>query len=425
MCTRLLKCSILVFLLEGSSKIFCQDDFWQKSSGLLGGPIYSLAINSRGHVFAGTNGNKVFRSTDKGRTWVQLGVGLTNPVVLSIAVSKTDDSNEHLLAGTSGIFRSTDGGDHWTELNTGLSNATVFSLCITPRKDIFAGTAGAGIFRSTDNGLTWRQSSTPFVNTTVHALAASRDDDVFAGTGRGVFKSTDRGEAWTLIARGVTPTDVRALAINSHGHVLAGTPGGGVYRSTDKGESWSQVEDGLTNLDVRALAINRKGDIFAGTNGSGVFVSTNNGGRWTPVSSGMMGKERIWALAINSSGYVYAASLGGTVFRSVRSTTEEEEEPGFPSSYILWQNYPNPFNSGTTIEFSLPYTSEVTLKIYNTLGQHIETLVEAILTTGKHSTRWQPNGFASAAYFYRLEARATDSENVFPYNETKKLLLSK
>jgi len=89
---------------------------WQPTSG----PVKCLAINSSGHIFAGTAG------------------GINALRVLG-----------------DGVFRSTDNGDSWTQVNTGLTNESVGCLAINSSGHIFAGTYGGGIFRSTDNGGTW------------------------------------------------------------------------------------------------------------------------------------------------------------------------------------------------------------------------------------------------------------------------------
>jgi len=59
-----------------------------------------------------------------------------------------------------------------------------------------------------------------------------------------------------------------------------------------------------------------------------------------------------------------------------------------PEAFALEQNYPNPFNPTTTIEFSLPYTEFVTLKICNILGEEVATLVKEKQTAGEKSAVW-------------------------------------
>jgi S-formylglutathione hydrolase FrmB len=74
------------------------------------------------------------------------------------------------------------------------------------------------------------------------------------------------------------------------------------------------------------------------------------------------------------------------------------------SSFMLYQNYPNPFNPSTSIAFALPKSGFVTLKIYNTLGEEVATLVSEKLPAGKHQRVWEAKGLASGVYVYRLEA---------------------
>jgi flagellar hook assembly protein FlgD len=80
-----------------------------------------------------------------------------------------------------------------------------------------------------------------------------------------------------------------------------------------------------------------------------------------------------------------------------------------PNSYTLLQNYPNPFNPSTTLSFRMPEAAQVTLTIYNVLGQPVRTVFSGELPAGTHSMVWDgqlDNGAVaqSGIYFYRLQA---------------------
>ena len=97
---------------------------------------------------------------------------------------------------------------------------------------------------------------------------------------------------------------------------------------------WQQT-NGPYGGDVNALAINSSGYIFAGTDSRGVFLSTNNGTSWTQENNGLTNSD-IVSLAINSSGYIFAGTDGGGVYLSTNNGTSwTQENNGLTNSYIL------------------------------------------------------------------------------------------
>ncbi|OPX32160.1 hypothetical protein B1H10_07855 [candidate division KSB1 bacterium 4484_188] len=80
-----------------------------------------------------------------------------------------------------------------------------------------------------------------------------------------------------------------------------------------------------------------------------------------------------------------------------------------PNTFRLFDNFPNPFNPTTLIRFQVPGTSHVQLKIYNSLGQEVRTLVNRNQAAGTQSVVWDGrnnagNSVASGIYYYRLQA---------------------
>ena len=91
--------------------------------------------------------------------------------------------------------------------------------------------------------------------------------------------------------------------------------------------------------------------------------------------------------------------------------------PGLPKRFALEQNYPNPFNPTTTIRYELPTACNVTLRVYNLLGQDVVTLVDEFQSAGFKSVRFSGSGLATGIYIYTLHAGS--------FVAAKKLLLLK
>jgi len=83
---------------------------------------------------------------------------------------------------------------------------------------------------------------------------------------------------------------------------------------------------------------------------------------------------------------------------------EEPENSVFPRQFALLQNYPNPFNLSTIFEYHLPQDCEVTLEVFNLLGQRVAVLVNARQTAGHKAVGWDGGSLASGTYFYQLRA---------------------
>jgi photosystem II stability/assembly factor-like uncharacterized protein len=379
------------------------------------GSILSLASKSDGTLFAATLGNYVFRTTNAGNSWTQLINGLTNNLNIAVAVN----SKGYVFIGTdsSGIFRSTDNGQTWTNTGNGLGNNThVFAFAVNSTRRILAGcnpasNSAGGVYASTNDGSQW----TPLTATTgnVYSLSLASAGKILAGTGDGkVYVSTDTGATWTNSK--LTNTTVRSLAISPEGNIFAGTDyPGGLYRSTDNGSTWTNV--GFANVSVTSILI-KPAVAFLGTYGQGIYRSTNNGVSWAEVNDGLK-DYNVLSLALDSAGYLYAGTPSSGIFRSNQAliTSVQEIASEVPGRFLLRQNYPNPFNPATTIEFSIPHSDLVTLKVFGLLGEEVATLVNKMLSAGTHRARWDATGVPSGVYFYRLQAS--------DFTETKKLIL--
>lgn len=99
------------------------------------------------------------------------------------------------------------------------------------------------------------------------------------------------------------------------------------------------------------------------------------------------------------------------------TTTRVSEPTESPQTHKLYQSYPNPFNPQTIIEFEIPKEDHVVIKIFNSLGQEVTTLVDGRLGPGHYSSAWRADKFSSGVYRYRMTAGGN--------TETKRMMLLK
>jgi hypothetical protein len=166
--------------------------------------------------------------------------------------------------------------------------------------------------------------------------------------------------------------------------------------------------------------------------GDDTFVTGTTTSTWTsftlPITNTLADSASIWFSAFYPNGptdgpkgnsVLYVDNLS---FDNLSSSVHLSSS-GLPGKFNLAQNYPNPFNPSTTISFSLPSKSFVSLRVFDLIGREVTTIVSGELSAGHWSGQWNSDGNPSGIYFYRLQARQTDGGQAGDYVETKKMVL--
>jgi len=113
----------------------------------------------------------------------------------------------------------------------------------------------------------------------------------------------------------------------------------------------------------------------------------------------------------------YAGNNSEVSQKAFALVTDVETDVEIPTVYELGQNYPNPFNPSTVIKFSIPNSGLVTLKVFNTLGQEVVTLLNEIKPVGIYEISFDASNLTTGMYIYRIESG--------DFTATKKMMLIK
>lgn len=286
--------------------------------------VNEYTFKSSGTIFIATTAG-VFRSTNGGVLWTQqingMGVLITNTIV-------EDSLTGNLYAGTesNGIYFSSDNGENWVSRNNGLTGLNITSVKASASGKIFAAVYGVGIFSSTDEGSVWQQTSNS-VDARVNVLTVSTGN-VYAGTFTGAYVSTDQGALWSASNNGLRLNFVNSLVSKPGGELFVGA-GNGLYYSSDNGISWIRRTDGLPeDFSVKSIAKKSNGDMYIlSSTGGGAFLETkifkssNSGSNWIEIGSSI-GNEKITRLLV-SDNLIAAVALPEDISLRLFVTTDE------------------------------------------------------------------------------------------------------
>ena len=385
--------------------------------GLSGQTINAIAVAPNGFIYAGLgNGGGIFCSSDLGVTWNQFA--LSSYTIESLAL----DSTVGLYAGTNGyIWHSSDNGATWA---MGYCfYADIDHIIVDNRRDAFAATDGCMgygcLYQSRNYGISWDWIYSGLYHCeTYFRLATDNNNNIYAAKYSGLIRFNKVSNK-TVESLGSELSDstykfIYSVATDSTDIVIAGSVGK-IYQSTDSGSNWTSFTQGLTNSTFTNMLCYRKG-CFAATSSDGFFYSTDRGLTWTLQNDGLTNTQ-ILTMTINPNREILLGTSGGGIFQSSGLVTSisNSDHKSTPSMFRLSQNYPNPFNPSTTISFTLPSRSFVTLKVFDIIGREIATIVSEELPAGNYSKQWNAANMSSGIYFYRLEAGS--------FTETKKLVL--
>lgn len=298
----------LTVILVTAGQTTAQDNEWL-SHGPYGGSVLTIAINplDNNEIFLGTVHNYLYRSTDRGESWSNMGGGFINASMREIAIHPFGPDT--MYVGTAqGFYKSTDAGQTWNLILMPRRGPNEYrSVVILPFDPSIVMTGGPWFdkWRSTDGGQTWTEMEIPFETGLQRIIVCPTDSAYIYIVGETpshcVYRSPDWGETWEVIQSNidstssssdlaVDPVDTRVLYLARWDFLETG--GQILLKSTNRGASWTDISpEGLTNrriMDVEVCPYQHN-TVFIATYSDGVWMSSDGGESWSPRNNGLGG----------------------------------------------------------------------------------------------------------------------------------------
>jgi len=422
---------ILDFVVGLTSLITAQtnDQEWYKLQSPTNKTLRYLTFVDSLTGWAAGEAGTIIHTTDGGNNWVIQNSTVQTFISDIFFLDKNfgwATTIEDVYPFNSIIIKTTNGGEDWSTTYYPDSTTFVRTIIFFDSLNGLAGGFGNyNIAHSSDGGNTWIESdvdSSMYSNFPVYNFKFYNLQFGYACGGRGdwggvIWRTTDSGLSW--LAKRVSADDVFDVFIfdSINALTLSGNAEGlfpvAEVKTTNAGETWSNDELSIFAL---SFAIDfRTSDEGWSASGYKVLYTSDKGETWTEKDT--PDSSIIYDLQFTDSKTGYACGDNGVILKYGSPAVEVEDKLSTIEGFNLEQNYPNPFNPGTKIKYSVPQTSQVQIKVYDVLGNVIETLVYEEKTLGTYELNWSAPNLPSGVYFYQLQAGS--------YVETKKMVLMK
>jgi photosystem II stability/assembly factor-like uncharacterized protein len=380
----------------------------------------------------GAGGNEVARTTDGGESWSTQALDITQSLqsIKFVNSQKGYTSGFYLMQTASSIVLNAiimgtdDGGETWHQLyykdwdlligveavNDSVAYAVGTSL------DINTGNIRGLVLKTNDGGKVW--APTPFKYGGIYYAACFTDENNgwIVGESTIIYHTTDGGATWDRQRPSISNALYTNIDFVDSLHGWACGQDGVVIATSDGGATWTLQNTNSYSLLYDIDFVDVRTGYVVGENGA-ILYTLDGGATWTPEKTTT--NVNFYSVSFPSVSTGYVVGDRGTILKTTDgvSAVKAKAANHAPQSFTLEQNFPNPFNPKTTIRFSIPSSSRITLKVYNVLGKEVATLIDQPLESGEHVVNFDAANLASGIYFYQLQAG--------DFVQTKKMIVQK
>ncbi|OGU82671.1 MAG: hypothetical protein A2W11_03200 [Ignavibacteria bacterium RBG_16_35_7] len=374
------------------------------------------------------NGGLILKTIDGGKTWIQQFCPTEAYNLMAVCFANKDIGT---AVGDNGIIlRTTNGGESWIKQSSG-TTCVLRGVCFTNAdtgtvigNEYTSTTNNSYILRTTNGGTTWTKQF--YNNKTFLAVSFSDENKgTIVGAQGIIIRTTNGGESWSPQVSGITNGDLSCVSfIDENNGFAVGAEWDSLSRSviiktTNGGANWFKSLYGQPGPYLTSVQFVDQNTGWAVGEYGRILKSTDSGLNWKKLVSGIsrtlnavhfIDSETGWVVGQN--GKILKTTNGG-----ITTFVDEKESNFIPDKFYLSQNYPNPFNPTTSIQYAVSSRQFVSLKVYDILGNEIETLVNEEKQVGTYELTWNAASLSSGVYFYQLKAGN--------FIETKKMILLK
>jgi len=437
---------------------------WTNQNILPNNAYYTVFFTDLLNGWATGYAGKIVHSTDGGETWFDQVAPYSTDYYGSYFVNS---NMGWLAGGDAGgfpsyiphraILNTTNGGATWNVQYSAAYESLLRSIYMVDQNTGYAVGENGIVMKTTNEGTNWSQQNVISSFHLYDVYFASGTTGWVIGEYLGVphyaaiFKTTDGGVNWNETSLGIDESLSGIYFTDmTHGWAVGGSPssGGSIYYTSDGGDNW--IQQNIPSVEFlyqvyffdenHGWASGHLGTIIATdatvpvelTSFSAIAdqnnvtlswstsTETNNSGfeilrsaqndNWEKIGfvegQGTSTQENNYSyvdenlVAGNFSYKLVQIDFDGT---RTESDVVNVEINSLPTDYSLSQNYPNPFNPSTTIKYTIPSGEFVNLRVFNSIGEEVKTLVNEYKTEGSHEVKFNAADLSSGIYFYRID----------------------
>ena len=395
--------SLIFYLIIFFSLLSVNAQTWQQQVSGVSNSLLSVFFLDEFNGWAVGSYGAIVHTTDGGENWSQQNSGTNQDLSCVCFV----DIAKGWTCGSQGtILRTTDGGNSWSPQNS-FTVYDLFSIAFASNSTGWAVGVGGTILKTTNGGTNWTPQSSPlseiissvdFVDS-LYGWAATFASGAIETT---IIKTTDGGNFWELVTVPML-IPLPAFAVDFIDRNTGWVVGYYeiIYKSIDGGSNWFEQQSWTSEMHLYSVSFADEHNGWA-VGVDGVIDHTSDGGNfWSQQTSGTT--NTLWDVYFVNPVTGWIVGDNGLILKYTTPVfVDEKESSSTPNQFILEQNFPNPFNPTTTIQYSIPQSGNVQLKIYNLLSEEIATLVDDYKDAGRYEVRFDAYNLSSGIYYYRI-----------------------